>query len=329
MPADRKDREILFNLSLNARSSLASLSKKTRLSKEVLHYRIKNLEKNSLIEGYYAVINTYKFGKVFYRVYLKTANMSAEIEGQFIAYLKAHPKVTWIVEMDGDLDFLYVVWAENIDEFEQVYNDINDKFSKYIEERFFSVMTLVYYFKSKYLTEKEDDAQFLVGGKIEKAEMDALDWKLISLLSNEGRLPLVEIALRLKSTAQVVKYRMKRLEKTGVISGYTLKINHKALGFIQRKVMLKLNDTSYASKRKLTNFIIRHPSTIYITIAIGQYDFEFEMMETSHEDFHMMLKKLKSKFPNLIKDYFTVIFYNEPKVGQLPIISSQNSAPKN
>ena len=98
---DKKDREILFHLSLNARASLSDLSRKTRLSKEVIHYRIKNLERNGVIEGYYAVINTYKLGKVFYRVYMKTINMTQQIEKEFISFLKNHPKVTWVVEIDG------------------------------------------------------------------------------------------------------------------------------------------------------------------------------------------------------------------------------------
>lgn len=111
---------------------------------------------------------------------------------------------------------------------------------------------------------------------------------------------------------------MKRLAQLGIITGYNVKINHKALGYTQRKVMLNLNDISQETIRKLTAFITYHPLTIYITIAIGQYDFEFEMMEQSNEDFHRMIKELKNAFPGLIKNYFTVIFYNEPRVGQIP-----------
>src|SRR3989338_4533461 len=122
----KKDREILFYLSLNARATLAELSKKTHLSKEVVHYRMKNLEKRGVIEGYYAVINTYRMGKVFYRVYMKTINMTTDVEKQFVSYLQHHRQVTWIVEVDGDLDFLYVVWGRNINEFEEVYNEVND-----------------------------------------------------------------------------------------------------------------------------------------------------------------------------------------------------------
>ena len=314
---NQKDREILFQLSLNGRANLAQLSKKTKLSKEVIHYRLKNLEKSGVIEGYYAVVNTYKIGKVFFRVYMKTINMTTKIEKEFIEFLKNHPKVTWVVEVDGDFDFLYVVWANDIIEFEKVYKEINDKFGKYMQEKFFSVMTNVYYFKYKYLVGREDGTFKLTGGELEYPKLDDLDLKLLSLLSNEGRLPLVEIAGRLNTNSKLIKTRMKRLEKLGIITCYNVKINHNLLGYAQRKVMLNLNDISSETVKKLISFITFHKSTIYITMAIGQYDIEFEMMESGHQDFHNLLKDLKNNFPGLIKNYYTVIFYNEPKVGQL------------
>ena len=317
---DKKDREILFHLSLNGRASLAQLSKKTKLSKEVIHYRLKNLEKSGVIEGYYAVVNTYKIGKVFFRVYMKTINMTTRIEKEFIEFLKNHPKVTWVVEVDGDFDFLYVVWANDIIEFEKVYKEINDRFGKYIQEKFFSVMTNVYYFKYKYLVERQDGTFRLTGGQLENPKLDDLDLKLLSLLSNQGRMPLVEIANKLNSNAKLIKTRMKKLEKLGIITCYNIKINHRLLGYTQRKVMLNLNDISSETIKKLISFLTYHKSTIYITMAIGQYDLEFEMMEKGHEGFHLLLKEIKNQFPGLIKEYFTVIFYHEPKVGQLGFI---------
>lgn len=318
MVLDKKDSEILFHLSLDARASLTALAKKTRLSKEVIHYRLKNLEKD-VIEKYYAVINTYKLGKEFYRVYMKTINMTTDVENKFIEFLQTNPKVTWIVQVDGDLDFLYVVWASNISEFEEVYNEINDKFGRYIAQKFFSVMTNVYYFKYKYLVGRQDDTSKLTGGKITYPQSDALDLKLIYLLSNEGRLPITTISKRLNSSVKTVQRRMKTLVAEGIITCYNVKINHKVLGYTQRKVMLNLNDTSKPAIRKLITFLTHHKNTIYITIAIGQYDLEFEMMERTHEEFHSLLHELKNTFPGLMKNYFTVIFYNEPKVGQLAL----------
>jgi len=147
-----------------------------------------------------------------------------------------------------------------------------------------------------------------------------LDLKLLSLLSNQGRMPLVEIANKLNSNAKLIKTRMKKLEKLGIITCYNIKINHRLLGYTQRKVMLNLNDISSETIKKLISFLTYHKSTIYITMAIGQYDLEFEMMEKGHEGFHLLLKEIKNQFPGLIKEYFTVIFYYEPKVGQLGLI---------
>jgi Lrp/AsnC family transcriptional regulator, leucine-responsive regulatory protein len=243
--------------------------------------------------------------------------MTTETEREFIAYLKGHPKVTWIVELDGDLNFLYTVWAKDIHEFQLVYEEVNDRYGKYIQQKFFSVMTSVYYFKDKYLVGKEDETFLLTGGAVAEPRLDGLDRKLITLLSNEGRLSLVELGERLGSDAKAIQRRKRRLEEEGIITGYNVKVDHKLLGWTQRKVMLNLNDNSKQAIKRLTHFIARHPSTIYITIAIGQYDFEFEMMERSHEEFHQILKELKNTFPGLVRDSFTVIFYDEPKVGQL------------
>jgi Lrp/AsnC family transcriptional regulator, leucine-responsive regulatory protein len=314
-----KDRQILFHLSLNGRASLTEIGKRTRLSKEVVHYRIRRMEQQGIIEGYYAVINTYKIGQTFYRVYMKTANMTPEIEIEFIRYLKEHPKVTWLVQVDGDLDFLYVVWGKDISEFEVAYNEINNKFGKYIDEKYFSVMTNIYYFKYKYLLDCESDENKLTGGTITSAELDDLDMRLLSLLSIEGRLQILEIAKRLGANAKTIQRKMRNLQKKGIITSYNVKINHKKLGYAQRKVMLNLNDTSRMSLNKLITFLTKHRYAIYVTIAIGQYDLEFEMMEKSHQEFHTILKELKTNFPKLIKNYFTVIFYDEPKVGQLRI----------
>ncbi|MDP4039074.1 MAG: Lrp/AsnC family transcriptional regulator [Candidatus Pacearchaeota archaeon] len=322
MQIDKKDKEILFHLSLNARASLKDISNKTRLSKEVIHYRIKNLEKRGVIEGYYAVIDPYKIGMTFYRVYMKT-EMDSSTEKRFLDFLKKHPKVTWVVEMNGDLDFLYVVWSKNIIEFEEVYNEINRKFGKYIQKKFFSIMTKVYYLKNKYLLEKQDRSFQLTGERITNSKLDDFDFRLIKLLSLEGRLPSTEIARKLKSNVKTAQRRIKKLVKEKIITCFNIKINHKILGYTQRKVMLNLKDTSKENIEKIISFIINQKDTIYITIAIGQYDIEFEMIEKTHHDFHNLLKEIKNKFPRMIKEYFTLIFYDEPKVGQIGEINKE------
>jgi Lrp/AsnC family leucine-responsive transcriptional regulator len=60
--------------------------------------------------------------------------------------------------------------------------------------------------------------------------LDPLDWKLLALLSREGRLPWSELARQLKLSPPAAAERVKRLEKLGVIEGYAASVNPRAVG---------------------------------------------------------------------------------------------------
>jgi len=60
---DLKDRKILYYLDINSRQSNSDIAKKVGLSKEVVNYRIKRLEKEGIIKGYYTVLDFYKASK--------------------------------------------------------------------------------------------------------------------------------------------------------------------------------------------------------------------------------------------------------------------------
>lgn len=52
--------------------------------------------------------------------------------------------------------------------------------------------------------------------------MDAIDKQILSLLSQNARMPVKEIAENVSLTSPAVSGRIKRLEEEGIISGYTL-----------------------------------------------------------------------------------------------------------
>ncbi|MEG0910089.1 MAG: Lrp/AsnC family transcriptional regulator [Ruthenibacterium sp.] len=52
--------------------------------------------------------------------------------------------------------------------------------------------------------------------------MDHLDEQILRLLSGDARMTVKEIASRIALTSPAVSERIKRLEKTGVIAGYTV-----------------------------------------------------------------------------------------------------------
>ena len=68
---DLKDRKILFELDHNARISISEISKKIKLTKGGVVYRLKNLEESGVIKNYYTVIDTFKIGYICLRFLIK------------------------------------------------------------------------------------------------------------------------------------------------------------------------------------------------------------------------------------------------------------------
>jgi Lrp/AsnC family leucine-responsive transcriptional regulator len=67
--------------------------------------------------------------------------------------------------------------------------------------------------------------------------MDQIDMNILSLLEENGRMPVKEISDRVNLTSPAVSERIKRLEKLGVINGYQAILNHNELGFLIRAIV--------------------------------------------------------------------------------------------
>ena len=53
-----------------------------------------------------------------------------------------------------------------------------------------------------------------------KADLDAIDWKILKELQNDGRMTNVELSRRVGISAPPCLRRVKRLEDSGIIRGY-------------------------------------------------------------------------------------------------------------
>ncbi|ALX15818.1 AsnC family transcriptional regulator [Burkholderia cepacia JBK9] len=61
--------------------------------------------------------------------------------------------------------------------------------------------------------------------------MDDLDWKILALLQANGRISYTELARQVHLSVPAVTERVKRLEASGVVEGYTARINPAAAGY--------------------------------------------------------------------------------------------------
>ena len=295
---DVKDRKILYALDCNSRQSISQLAKKVALSKEVVHYRIKRLEKEKYINGYYTLIDFSKLGYFSVRMYLKYFDTNADIESEITDYLTKHKKVFYAIEFEGNIDAAFAVLVKSIYEFEDFYFAFKKKFKQYIKKDNFSIFTLAHHFHRAYLLNKKiDDIRPEVFGKSEIEKYDLIDIKILRMMAKNARMPIVELSQKLKIPARTVAFRIKQLEKKKIIQGYRFIFNFQKYGYQYYKVDLILKDISRL--KSLVEYCHTNPNILYIDQMIGGTDFEFDLEVKNKEQFLDIINDLRDKFPEI------------------------------
>ncbi|WP_163506095.1 Lrp/AsnC family transcriptional regulator [Fodinicola acaciae] len=83
-------------------------------------------------------------------------------------------------------------------------------------------------------------------------DLDATDWAILVELQAGGRMPLTELGKRVNLSASATTERVRRLENTGVITGYRAEVDLAAAGFtVLAVVRLKYPGNQHEPLHKL------------------------------------------------------------------------------
>ena len=148
------------------------------------------------------------------------------------------------------------MWAKSITDFKEEISKFYNKYGEFIDERNETIANEVVYLQSRYLLNLSKGKEITFKETDEIIEIDRLDKEILQILSENARTPLIDIAEKLKVSPKVIAYRIKKLEKQGVIEGYRVNIDHKKLGFIWHKLWINSKKRSKelidAIKRKFS-----------------------------------------------------------------------------
>lgn len=122
-------------------------------------------------------------------------------------------------------------------------------------------------------------------------EPDSIDRHLIALLRSNARMPVVELARRLSVSRATVQNRMKRLEREGVIRGYTLEL--KAGSGDAPIRALTLIAVEGRKGQAVCDALRGHPEIHAIHNTNGRWDLVVEIRTESLESFNRLLGELR------------------------------------
>lgn len=315
---DKKDRKILYELEKDSRQSYGRIAKKTGLSKEVVLYRVKNLEKSGIIKGYLTEINTYKAGYKLYPVLIKFQDMPSEEEKKIYTYLKKSKSLGWAVTCEGRWDLNLVLRVRNAKEVADFFDDFESKFGHYINEKAFMHTISLNYFKRNFGLNKEAREIITTEEGAEETTLSEKEQKFLRAISGDARKPIKDLADEVGISAPTAIAMLKKLEQNKIIQGYRVFTGFEARGYTYYKIWLSLKNMTKKDWKSLYGSLRFDPYVLWATRTMGHYDFSIELEVPNLNEFRNFVSRLKEKFHDKIKKRDSFSVYEEIVLSYYP-----------
>ncbi|MBS3116340.1 Lrp/AsnC family transcriptional regulator [Candidatus Woesearchaeota archaeon] len=322
---DVKDRKILYELDVNSRQTNSEIAKKVGLSKQVVGFRIKRLIKEKLISFFYSIIDISKLGFTVHKNFLRLQNLDKGKEKELIDFLVNHPNIVWVASCDGKFDLAFGTWAKDMVFLDKTITELNKKFGEYITERQITTIIRGDYFVRDYLISREKPSPYresFFGAVPSPVKMDKHDWEILVLLGKNSRITAVDISKEVKLSVDAIAERIKKLEKSGVIKHYNIVPNESKYPYLHYKVLIGFRNISEDREKSLKEYCRTNPNIVYIVKSLGPWEFEIDLEVENAEQSREIMRDIKTKFNNILKDYSVLHIYQVHKYNFCPSIQS-------
>ncbi|MFH1916312.1 MAG: winged helix-turn-helix transcriptional regulator [Nanoarchaeota archaeon] len=315
-----KDKKILASLETNARQPESAIAKQVGLSKQVVNYRIKHLEKQGVIESYYTIINTGKLGYNTYYVFIQLEHINKRTEQEILEKIRDLSFIGWLVSGIGRWDAIFLIYAESNTLFDKCLGIVFKLCGTHLHEYNFTTLIAAEHISYRFL-KQETEGRVFQTEKTEIATLDKIDQRLLKEISQNARLPALRIAALSGFPTHTVTYHLKQLREKNIIEGFKPKINVARLGYQWHLLLVQFHRDNEERLQAFINYCKKYQHIYYVTHTIGYYNLMLDIHTRSIEEFKEVLLDLKDKFSDVIKLYESFIVFEEYKIDYLPPLS--------
>jgi DNA-binding Lrp family transcriptional regulator len=121
--------------------------------------------------------------------------------------------------------------------------------------------------------------------------MDDLDQRLIAKLRADARAPVAELALALKVSRGTITNRMARLERAGIISGYTLRLRPDAA---RDEVRAWASIAVEGNQQKVIRTLLGEPGIAALHDTNGRWDLLAELRVDNLTELSATLERIRA-----------------------------------
>lgn len=298
-----KNLKLLHILSNNARVSTKELAKQINTSQQNASYKISNLTSSKTIKSFVLLADSSKFGYNNFCVFLSIKKFSKTFLNTLSKELKNYNEITAIEFLFGTYDIFLRFTTTNTSNFNKVLKEILSKYSKEITNYLILTQIVIHHYSSDYLSRKKYDNKLIMSGDRKQKEIDSTDKKILNLLNENSRTNFSIIAAKLNSTPKTIISKVKHLEKTKIIKGYTIDFDRKKVGIKRYFLFLKFDYIDKEHDTKFTNYTQNNTNIIELVKLFGDWDTILILETASHEIFKENLYEIKEKFSENLSKY--------------------------
>jgi DNA-binding Lrp family transcriptional regulator len=130
--------------------------------------------------------------------------------------------------------------------------------------------------------------------------LDPTDWRILRELQGDGRMTNVALAERVGLSPPPCLRRVRALEDAGAISGYTVLLDEKMLGFgVQALALVGLHSQAEADLRAFENRILAWPFVREAFMLSGETDYMLQCLAPDLDSFHEFVLRQLTSAPNV------------------------------
>lgn len=132
-----------------------------------------------------------------------------------------------------------------------------------------------------------------------KATLDAVDRRILYELDLNSRQPVADLARKLGLNRDRIVYRIRQMQKAGVIRGFATIINPTKLGLFVFKTYLRLerDEKRIAAMMK---HLHGHPNVHWLAECDGAWDVMFSIYAPNPFEFHLLQQEVLHQFGDII-----------------------------
>jgi DNA-binding Lrp family transcriptional regulator len=125
------------------------------------------------------------------------------------------------------------------------------------------------------------------------ARLDAIDWKILKELQDDGRMTNVELARRVGISAPPCLRRVRALEEAGFIKGYRALLDERLLGYdLTVFALVNLSSQAEADLADFVDFVRKQPYVRECWMLSGEIDFILKCVAPDLRSFQAFVAEL-------------------------------------